>query len=119
MRSAAMLGISTDLHGAPSEMPALMSELWLRAVGSHLVAHAANGLNELGVRAQVDLLAQVIDVNVDHIGHGVERQVPHVLDNHGAGHILAGMPQEVFEQREFLGRQVDRKSTRLNSSHGS
>src|SRR5215212_1595265 len=69
----------------------LPSSLRLRLgfrLGNHLrfslwrlehVADAANGLNQLGFVLAVNFVAQVIDVNVNHVGQRVECLFPDLL----------------------------------------
>src|SRR5437870_1035585 len=54
------------------------------------VAGAANGVEQRLGEALVDLLAQAADVNVDHVGPGIEMVVPHALEQHGARNDLFG-----------------------------
>jgi hypothetical protein len=45
-------------------------------------------------------------VHVDHVGLRIEMIIPNVLQQHGAGHDLAGMPHQIFEQAEFARLQL-------------
>src|SRR3984957_19079660 len=45
-------------------------------------------------------------MHVDHVGLRVEMIIPDVLQQHGAGHDLAGMPHQIFEQAEFARLQL-------------
>src|SRR5579859_5145255 len=51
---------------------------------TQLIADTAHGLDELARGVTIHLLAQVIDVDVDHVGHGVKGEIPDVLHDHGA-----------------------------------
>lgn len=55
-----------------------------------------------------DLRGGIIDVHIHHVGHGVEREIPHVLANLRARHALAGIAHQILQQAEFLGCQLDR-----------
>src|SRR6185503_8178219 len=55
----------------------------------------------------VDLLAEVADVHVDHVGVALEAEVPHVLEDSRARKELAGMAHEVLEECELLRREVN------------
>ena len=68
------------------------------------VAGAAHGMDaaRLG-EALVDLGAQAADMRLDDVGLGVEVVVPDPLQQHGAGHHLAGVAHQVFEQRNSRG----------------
>ena len=46
------------------------------------------------------------NVHVDHVGLRIEVIVPHVLQQHRAGHDLAGMPHQIFEQAELARLQL-------------
>ena len=66
------------------------------AVTDH-VSGAPHGVEERLAETLVDLAAQSRDVDVDHVGLGIEVIVPHVLEQHRPGHDLAGMLHQVFE----------------------
>src|ERR1019366_10084901 len=46
-------------------------------VAAHFVSHTADRVNEMGCVFTIHLLAQVVDINIDDVGGGIERQVPH------------------------------------------
>src|SRR5688572_21630606 len=71
------------------------------------VAGATHRVQQRALESLVDGGAQPADVHVDHVGLRVEMQVPDGLEQHGAGHYLAGVAGQVFEQLEFLGGHVD------------
>src|ERR1019366_2702426 len=54
-------------------------------LAAHFVSHTADRVNEMGYVFTIHLLAQVVDINIDDVGGGIERQVPHVLHDHGTG----------------------------------
>ena len=62
----------------------------------------------------VDLGAQARDMDVDDIGLRVEVIVPDILEQHGAGHDMAGIAHEIFEQLEFARLQQDRLARRAS-----
>src|SRR3569623_326838 len=75
----------------------LVRQSWANLFTDH-ISGAANGVQEpIGV-ALVDLAAQAGHVDVDHVGLRVEMVVPDVLEQHGAGHDLAGVLHQIFEQ---------------------
>ena len=72
------------------------------------VSGAADGVQERLAEALVDLGAQPRDVHVDDVGLRIEVIVPDVLEQHGAGHHLAGVLHQIFEQAELARLQRDR-----------
>src|SRR6266480_2882676 len=64
--------------------------------GAQTVAGAANRMQQWLIETLVDLLAQSADVNIDDIGLGIEVIVPHVFEQHRAGHYMAGVAHQVF-----------------------
>src|SRR3954454_11937787 len=69
------------------------------------IARAANGLDERTLETLVDLRAQAGDMHVDHVGLRIEMVVPHMLEQHRAGHHLTGVLHQVFEQAELARLQ--------------
>ena len=69
---------------------------------AQLVPYAAYGMNQAFSRTMIDLAAQVIYIDINHVGRRIERQVPYVLDDHGAADSPAGIQHQVFEQGELL-----------------
>ena len=76
----------------------------------HRVAHAADGVQQLGREGRVDLGPQPLDRDLDDIGVAVEVHVPDQLGDRGLGEDLALAPRQHREQRELLGRQVDARA---------
>jgi hypothetical protein len=68
------------------------------------VAHAADRLDHV----PAELAAQVANVNVDHVGLGIEVVPPHVRQQLLAGQDLVGVAQERLGQRELPAGQLDR-----------
>src|SRR4051812_38329209 len=60
------------------------------------------------LRVRLDLLPQLADVYIHNIRLRIEMIVPDVLQQHGAGHHLAGVAHQVLEELELLGLQRDR-----------
>lgn len=77
------------------------------ATTSDLIANASNGANKWAVIAGVDFAAEIVDVDIHDIGHGVKIEFPHLLDDRGARNGLAFMAHEEFEEGEFLGAEID------------
>ena len=61
------------------------------------IAHAAQRDEPLGT----ELASQVPDVDVDHIGTGVEVVAPNVAQHLFTRQYLSGMPQKCLNEREF------------------
>jgi hypothetical protein len=59
-------------------------------------------MNEFCFMATIDLISQVTDIDIYHVGKGVEVDVPDMLGNHGTGHYAACIPHEVFQQGIFF-----------------
>jgi hypothetical protein len=59
-------------------------------------------MDEFCIMITIDLISEVTDIDIYHIGKGVEVDVPDMLGNHGAGHYAAYIPHEVFQQGIFF-----------------
>src|ERR1051325_10713208 len=81
-------------------------EVIARSGGEH-VARASDGMEKRLVEAVLELAPQAADVDVDDVGARVEVIVPHLLQQHGAGHDAAFVPREIFEQQIFAGLEVE------------
>jgi hypothetical protein len=79
-----------------------------------LIANATNRANKRAVIAGVDFAAEIVDVDIDDIGHGVKIEFPHLLDDRGARNGLALMAHEEFEEGELLGAEIDRMAPALD-----
>src|SRR5256885_7114784 len=80
----------------------------LSTLRAHHVSHAAHRVDQLGLLALVDLLAQPRDDDVDDIRAGIEVIVPGILRDEGARHDTALMPHQILEDGVFFWRQLDR-----------
>lgn len=74
----------------------------MAAVAAELVADAANRSNEGAVVSGVDLAAEIVDVDVHDVRHGVEIEFPNLLDDRAARNRLALMTHQEFQQRKFF-----------------
>src|SRR5260370_4236310 len=81
--------------------------LGVLAVSANLVADAANRSNEGAVVTGIDLAAEIVDVNVDDVRHGVKIEFPHLLDDGCAGNRLAFMAHQEFQQSKFLWTEIN------------
>ena len=64
-------------------------------------------MNEFGFVAVINFYPQPAYGHIDDICIAIEIHVPHLGRNHGARQHLALAAQQQFQQRKFLGRQVD------------
>ena len=55
----------------------------------------------------IDLVPQPVDVHVHHIRQAIKIIIPDMLLNHRPAHHLAGMPHQVMQKCELLGRKLD------------
>ena len=76
------------------------------------IAEAAVRVNEAQAVPFVDLLAQVSDVDVDHVAGRLGGEVVDVLANLAARDDLIAAHRQVFEQRVFQRGQRDRRALR-------
>jgi len=65
------------------------------------------GLNQLLRKVAIYLATQGVDRHIDYVGQALERGVPDVLQDHGAGHRTVYVAHQVFEQQEFFRAQID------------
>src|SRR5664280_497311 len=72
----------------------------LRVVTQH-VSSAAHGMQQRRVEISVDFGPQPRHVDVDNVGLRIEVIVPDVLEQHSAGHHLAGVLHQIFEQAKL------------------
>ena len=72
------------------------------------VAHAAHGLDQARLAAGLGLLAQVADIDLQHVVLTAEIVAPHFLQDLLAAQHLAGVAQQVVQQIVLLGSQAER-----------
>ena len=85
-----MLGESIYERGLPEETRRAQGQLLRRTrIRSNPVTGSAHRVNQPLGRIRVDLLAQIIDVYVDHVGHGVGGEFPDVVDDGRSRNIVA------------------------------
>src|SRR5713226_3956304 len=77
------------------------------AVSANLVADAADRSNEGAVVTGIDLAAEIVDVDVHDVRHGVKIEFPYLLDNGSARNGLALVAHQEFQQSEFLRAKID------------
>ena len=71
-------------------------------------AHAAHRREQRLARRLGQLPPEVADVHVHHVALRVEVHVPYLLQERGPPDDLLRVEQEILQQLEFLGRQVER-----------
>src|SRR6185503_6246017 len=79
--------------------------------GPHDVAHAAHRVDQFGLAAVIDLLAQARDDHVDDVRARIEVVVPRVLGDQRPRHHASLMAHQVFEHGVLFGRELDRSAT--------
>src|SRR5919106_6328208 len=79
------------------------------AVGAQPVAGTPHGLDRTAPERPVDLVAEVADVDVDHVGGAVVREVPDVFEDRRPAEDVALAAQQQLQYGELAGRQVDRR----------
>src|SRR5579864_3255899 len=77
------------------------------AVAANLITHPSNGANQRVARAGVQFSAQIINVYVHDIGHGIEIKFPDLLDDRRTRHRLPRMAHKEFQERKLLGTEID------------
>src|SRR5262245_38469598 len=78
------------------------------SIFTQAVTDAADRAQQLRAESPVDLGAQAADMGFDHAGLRVEMEIPHILEQHGAGDDAAVAAHQIFEQAEFLRLKIDR-----------
>src|SRR5262249_53507745 len=71
------------------------------------VAYPAYRVQQLRLPAGVDFLSQVVDVDLNDIGRGIEIIIPHVLGITGSGKDAARVAHKIVEERELAGGQLN------------
>src|SRR4028118_2213284 len=70
------------------------------------VPHAVNGTYTRGTAVPIELLAQIVYVEIDHVGLGANRAAPHRVQQDRPGENLSRTLDQGGEERELLGRQL-------------
>src|SRR5579863_2525517 len=66
------------------------------------VANAANRMNQRSWGIVIYFAAQPINVNVNHVGCGVNPHLPDMVQNHGPRYDTTFVPAKVFQQGKLL-----------------
>src|SRR5271157_5130109 len=75
------------------------------------IADTSNGVDQRRFSVFIDLLAQAVDLDFNHIGGRIDMHVPHLVKDHSPRHHSSGIPDQVFEKREFLGRKLQERTS--------
>src|SRR6266542_3819792 len=83
------------------------------------VAHAAHGADQRTRKTTVDLVAKVVDVDLDNVRGGLTVVAPDVLGDLVLTEDAARIAHEIGQQIEFLGGQLDAQfaALRLVAAH--
>src|SRR3569623_1652220 len=81
------------------------------SLGIDQIPGAAHGMDHVAPtltgKPGVQLRAQPADMRLDEVGLGVEMEIPHPLEQHGAGDDAPGIAHQLLEQGEFAQLQLD------------
>jgi hypothetical protein len=55
----------------------------------------------------VYLALEAPNIDIDHIGRRIEMNIPYMLEKHGARHDPAFVADQIFEELEFAGKELD------------
>ena len=69
------------------------------------VSLSEKGVDQFGLETFVDLVAQIVYVNLDHVGTGVEIDIPDFFGDFRFGQHAPGVAHKKFEQGKFPGRE--------------
>src|SRR6516164_2051054 len=84
-----------------------VQDLSVLARSTEAIPDAADGMNERIRLLIVYLAPNPPDIDVDDVGGRIEMKVPNMLKQHGARHDPALVADQIFEQLEFPGKQLD------------
>ena len=73
----------------------MLRQMLLRC--AQYIADSAYGVNHRLLESLVDLLAQSADMDIDHVGLGIEMIVPHSLQEHRARNNVSRVAHQVLE----------------------
>lgn len=79
-------------------------------IAANLVADAAYGADQRAVGTRIDLPPQVIDIHVDNVRNRIGVHPPDFFNDRCAGHRLAGVAEEIVQQRIFFRTKFDRSA---------
>src|SRR5271165_521134 len=70
------------------------------------ITDTSNGLDQRTFAVFINLLAQAVYLNFDHVGGRINVHVPHLIKDHSPRHHPSRIPDQVFEKGEFLGSEL-------------
>jgi hypothetical protein len=68
-------------------------------------------MNQRSDALHVNLVTEAIDVYIHHVGCWIDAHTPDVIEDQRAGNDPSGVAAEVFEQRKFLGRELQQATS--------
>ena len=71
--------------------------LGIMLVGLQHIPATANGMDQFFGSASIDFIPEVVHIDIDDVGEGIEVLIPHVFGDHGSGEHSAGMAHQIFE----------------------
>src|SRR3569623_705272 len=77
------------------------------SLGIDQITRAAHRMDHVAAEPRVELRAQPADMRLDDVGLGVEMEIPHPLEQHGARDDASGNAHQILEQGEFARLQLD------------
>lgn len=77
------------------------------------IALAPYRVNQLGLKAGVNLAAQATDLNINHIRLWIKTIIPYRFEQHGAGHHVACVLHHMDKQTIFARLQIDKFAATL------
>src|SRR5271165_1270517 len=70
------------------------------------ITDTSNGVDQRRFSVFIDFLAQAVDLHFNHVGGRINVHVPDLVKDHRTRHHSSGIPYQVFQKREFLGRKL-------------
>jgi hypothetical protein len=70
------------------------------------VTNATNGVDQGPWRVVVYLIAQTINMDIHHVGCGIDPHSPNVIQDHGASYYAPFIAAKVFQQGKLLWGQL-------------
>src|SRR5579872_273260 len=83
------------------------SSSWTALSRLNLVANAPHRFDQFAREALIDLVAQVVNVGIDHVGERVQVVAPDMVGDLGTRQHLSRVAHQVLEKRELLGGELD------------
>src|SRR3569623_1384280 len=70
------------------------------------IAHSSQSPDQRRLAVAVHLAAKPIDVDIHHVGIGLNAHAPHLVKDHGASDNPAGVAAQVFKKDELLRSEL-------------